>query len=840
MDDVTEPNGTVADSEVDGGTAGAFAHVSWDGDTVPIDEVVLENGHVYASYVNTERVIPAIDGFKPSQRRIIWAMSENGVAAARTFRKSAETVGSVIGRYHPHGDTAVYDALVRMAQHFQSTLPLIDGQGNFGSLDDKPAAMRYTESRLSAVAAEWIADLRPEVVPFKPNFTEKRQEPTLITVSFPALFTISQSGIGWALASTIPPHNLGELIDATILIAQRPEATSADLLRKMPGPDFPGGGVIVTPERLAECYETGRGTVQLQGRFHIEAISGNRQAITVTELPYLISPDSFIDQIVRAARDGKIEDVTETPRNLSSRDHPVRVQIVCKRGGNVQRLVADLLRYTKLRDTVTFNFTILLEGKPKLLGLRDILGHWTTFRQGIITRRLEHERATLLRDLHRLLGLLAALDAIDAVIKIVRGAEDDEDAKTKLIAKLRYRPHGARKAAPIDADQAQWIIEMQIRRLVRLNRLAIEEEAARKGTRIDEITELLESEHGVRDLMIGELRDIKRQYATPRHTALSADAAATPTSAEGATGAPASTIPAQPVVVHVATSGQGVVAAPGAGKRAGGAMLALGADDTLHAVIATTSDVPLYLVTEDGVAFRASLAEAEPETKRGRGRALAALARGQRIGAACVAGDATHALLVTAGGIIKRVEMGLLEQAGAGGVQVIGRLEDDRLIACVPHHEGDEVILASAAGQALRLEMDTIRPVQSGPAGGVAGMRLAGADEVVDATLAHGEVLVILHEEGAGKVVALHDYPTKGRGGQGVASAAIDKPAKDPAGAVRVHQAVPAGTSIAVLTARGQYIALDLSDHTPVARGVVSRRMVDLGPGDEVVGLLVT
>lgn len=828
-------NGGVESGEINGDEV---SRLDWAGATTDLSEAMRERGHSYASYVNLHRALPAIDGLKPVQRRIIFAMNELGVRSDKAFKKSALTVGHTIGNYHPHGDSAVYDAMVRMAQPFQSTTPMIEGQGNWGSLDgDSAAAMRYTESRLSAIASEFLSDLRPEIVPYRPNFSETKQEAILLPVTFPTLLTMGQSGIGWAMGCSIPTHNLAEVIDAAVYVAEHPEATLAQVMKRLPGPDFPGGGVIVNPDKLAACYATGQGTIQVQGRFHLENLPGNRQAVIVTELPYQVGPSQLVAEIVKGARDGKITEITEMPKDIADKGQPAKVMIACKRGGNVQKLIADLLRYTKLRDTTSFNMNVIVDGKPRVLGLVEILERFNAFRHDVITKRLEYERSVLARDLHRLLGLLAALDVIDTVVKIIRGADDDDDSKAKLIAKLRYTPHGARKALPIDDQQAQWIIDMPLKRLSKLNNANLRADARSKAERIDEITDLLESEHGVRDIVVSELRETKKRFGAPRRTVFAdGDGLAVPVSAgeAGAEGA-IPTGPATDVALYVASNGYAVaIARPAKTPKAAAIQIADSA--RLIAAIDTRSDVPVIVTTARGTAFRVQVPALE--SRKTKGVALVGLDRGDTVVSAIAdAGEFSHALLVTSGGLVKRVEWAMLAGSHAGGITCFNIPDGDQLVGVVGHNEDDAVILSSAAGQALRLEMSKIRPVQSGNAGGVAGMKLAGGDNVVFASRAVGENLLVIHEEGAAKQVALRDYPTKGRGSQGVSSAAIDKPSRAPAGAIVVSAAV-AGTEAVVFTERGQLVGLDLSALPPVARPVVSRPTLTLGPGDAPAGIV--
>ncbi|MGA0122926.1 MAG: DNA gyrase subunit A, partial [Gaiellales bacterium] len=700
----------------DDGTGGGIGRLDWEGDSVDASDALLERALAYGMYVNLGRALPDVrDGLKPVQRRIVHAMDELGGRAGRPYQKSALTVGHVIGNYHPHGDSAVYDAMVRMAQDFVLNVPLVDGQGNWGSVgpkeySDPPAAYRYTEARLSPAATQWLADLRPEVVrEYRPNFTEKKEEPWVLPVTFPNLLVNGSRGIGWSMACEIPPHNLAEACAAAIALAENPDATLAKLMKALPGPDFPTGGIVVDPEALAEAYERGQGTVRLQARFHTEQLAGGVQAIVVTELPYGVSPDQIVAEVVKAARADKIRDVTEMPRNLTDRSG-IRVQIRCKRGGSVDRLIADLFRTTSLRITVGINMTVLVDGSPRQIGLREALDRFVDFRFQIVVARLEFERDELLRELHRLIALLAALDAIDAVIKIVRGSEDDDDAKRQLIAKLKVVPHGQAKPVPIDDDQAQWIIDMPIKRLARLNRLKLEEERKAKGDRVDEIGRILESHDALKRIVVGELKEAAK-LSGPRRTALGGDG---------------------PVVRDQGGEGKGrgakavdVVQGPATdvwvGATKGGLFVAQSRQSapTAYPVDVQPGDRPLDLVhaatdrellcfTADAEVARVRLNELPLSSRAVRGHKPIQMSRGQELVALALA-DAPYLLLVTERGEVKRCQPDSLPGAHATLGAAMALPDGDRLDAVVPHDEGDEILIASAEGRVLRTAATPIR-----------------------------------------------------------------------------------------------------------------------------------
>jgi len=831
-----------ADGGDDGDVGGGIGRLDWDGDSVDASDALLERALAYGMYVNLGRALPDVrDGLKPVQRRIVHAMDELGGRAGRPYQKSALTVGHVIGNYHPHGDSAVYDAMVRMAQDFVLNVPLIDGQGNWGSVgpkeySDPPAAYRYTEARLSPAATAWLGDLRPEIVrDYRPNFTEKKDEPWVLPVTFPNLLVNGSRGIGWSMACEIPPHNLAEACAAAIALAEDPDAPLAKLMKHLPGPDFPTGGIVVDPEALAEAYERGQGTVRLQARFHTEQLAGGVQAIVVTELPYGVSPDQIVAEVVKAARADKIRDVTEMPRNLTDRSG-IRVQVRSKRGGSIDRLIADLFRTTSLRITVGINMTVLVDGAPRQIGLREALDRFVDFRFQIVVARLEFERDELLRELHRLIALLAALDAIDAVIRIVRGSEDDDDAKRQLIAKLKVVPHGQSKAVPIDDEQAQWIIDMPIKRLARLNRLKLEEERRAKGERVDEIGRILESHDALKRIVVGELREAAK-LSGPRRTALGGDGpvvAAAAASAPGQRGGgrQVDVVQGPATEVWVGATQGGLVVAQSRASAPTAYPVDVKPGDRPLGLVHSTTDGELLCFTADAEVARVRLAELPLSSRAVRGHTPIQMSRGQEL-VALATDDAPFLLLVTEQGEVKRCQPDVLPGAHATLAAAMALPDGDRLVAVVPHDEGDEILLATQAGRVLRTPAKPIRPVKGAAAGGVAGMRLAPGDRIVAACAVGPGDLVVLHASGHGKRVDLADVPAKGRGGGGVQLASPDKPAKEPAGPVAAIRCADGPTQAILLSGRVAKVPADPA----VNRAAVSRPLVEVVVGDEAVGL---
>jgi DNA gyrase subunit A len=833
---------TADEVDQDEGTDAAAVFLPWDGEQVDYSDAMLARGRAYGSYVNTNRALPDVrDGLKPVQRRIIVAMDDLGLRSDRKYAKSAKTVGHVIGTYHPHGDSAVYDAMVRMAQPWQSNLPLIDGQGNWGNLNNEApaAAQRYTECRLSAAASEFLSDLRPEIVQYEPNFDETKQMPTVLPVTFPNLLVNGSMGVGWAMACSIPPHNTAEVLSAALLILDDPEVPVEKLLEVMPGPDLPGGGIIVNPQNLRSIYETGRGTVMVQGR--IEQLPG-QQVLKISELAYQVSAKSIVEQAVEGAKAGKITEIytAELPKNLTDANG-IDVQVKCKRGGSVQKLMHELVEHTKLRDTLAFNLTVLVDNVPQTLSLRQILAHFVDFRRQVVTKRLELELELLRRRLHLLLAERAASDVIDRVVAIIRGARDDDDSRAKLMAELRYVPHGASGALPIDEVQAQHILDMALKRINALNRLRIEEELAQKGARVDEILGVLASADGVTSIVRGELREVRKRFGRPRRTIVSEEAVTEVAEVVTANGKARTVVlasaPAEDIWAYVASDGAVLTTARSA-KAPSSAPLRLGPEAQLTAVLATRSDQRLLVFTEQGLAVRASLSE-HPVSRSGAGRAVAALGRSDRAVAAFSGDDADYYLLVSAGGQLKRLPARTLANASGVGMLCCRVPDGDHLVAVVPHGEQDELLLAKAGGQVLRLETGAkLRPVPTAAAGMVAGVKLEPGDRVVSATRAEGGALVNFHATGMALAVPLPEYPVKGRATGGVQSVLTDRPAKSPAGELSLIACSRAGEPLSLFTDRGGIHTVIEADLTPGRRASNSRPLLAMGPGEVPRGVV--
>lgn len=796
--------------------------LEWEGERIDASDALRERGAAYGMYVNTMRALPDIrDGLKSVQRRIIFSMLTDNQVFSRGTTKCARIVGSTMGKYHPHGDSSIYDALVRLGQPFTVNQTLITPQGNFGSVDGDPAAaMRYTEAKLSQAASEWKQDTRPEVLPYRPNFDESTREPEVLPISFPVLLVNGSQGIGWSLACDVPPHNLGEAIDAALLIAEKPDASVQQIMKKMPAPDYPSGGVLIS-DSLEEAYSTGRGSFQLQGKYHIDQAPGGGQAVIITELPYQIGPSQVFQEIIDGAKNEKITEITEKPVNLTSKKG-TRLVVKLKRGGNAQALIAQLLKYTSLQTSQKVNFTVLRDGNPSTVDLPELVKSFVNFRTEVVTKRLEHERAVLLKELRRLTALRAALDVIEKVIKIIREAKDDDGARTKLKAAVKVVPYGKKKAESIDDEQAENILSMQLRRLNQLNRFQLDEEIDQKTERCQEIDKILSDQKAILQIVTDELKAIKKAYAHERVTHVSEGGA--DLSADG--GEPAPDIPEEPVMLWATRSGQGMAVSPD--RKLKGAPISLATGDHVAQILeeAKTTD-SLLVFSGSGSAYRLRIGDLGVETKKNRGQALASIDKSDSFAGAVLAGAEPYIAMVTEGGQVKRIGAEVLKGAHAGGVQAVN-VGDDKLIAVLPHGEKDDLIVVSEQGRVLRTSLDALRAVKSGSAGPVKLMKLKDGDKIACAAIARGDDLVVMHQTGLGKRVPLSDIPTKGRGGGGVSLTSPDKPAKSPAGPVAAIGCV-SGDQVTVVSGCGQILKADVA---PGTRASVVKPCLSLGPDD--------
>jgi len=720
----------------------------------------------YAMSVIVSRALPdARDGLKPVQRRILYGMHDLGLRPDSAYKKSARIVGEVLGKYHPHSDTAVYDAMARMAQDFTLRAPLVDGQGNFGSIDgDNPAAMRYTEARLAAVATEILADLDKDTVDFSPNFDDTLREPSVLPAAIPNLLVNGASGIAVGMSTSIPPHNLGEVCDALIYTLDNwrklDDITVEDLMQFIQGPDFPTGGVVYRRKEedgedlIAHAYGQGRGKLTVRACAHVEEMTRSRHRIIITELPYQTNKTNLIERIALLVRDGRIEGITDL-RDESDR-RGMRLVIELTRTVEPEAVLADLFKHTPMESTFSLIMLALVDDEPRLLTLKKALVTYLEHRQVIVTRRSQYELARAKERAHILEGLLTALDNLDEVIDTIRRSRTTDTARKNLRRKFK-----------LSEAQAQAILDMPLKRLAALERKKIQDEYREKQRIIKHLTALLKSPKKVRGIVRDELVAVKEKYADPRRTQVVGAGKAKLTASD--------LIPDEQV--WVAVSGDGLVArmpdegsaprVPSRPKDAPIAVLAASTRDTLY-IFAADGKAAAYPIHQlpEGVAWEGEgshCADLTPLSRRD--HPVAALAVPPAL-------EKGFLVLATQQGSVKRVALADLPGVSGEPFVVVGVEDGDELGWAAITKGNDEILLVTAEGKAIRFEEDEVRAMGL-PAGGVMGVKLSGAkDRVVDMAISRSRSdLFVIAEDGRAKRTALAEYPTQSRYGQGVISA---------------------------------------------------------------------
>jgi DNA gyrase subunit A len=720
----------------------------------------------YAYSVIYSRALPdARDGLKPVQRRILFQMAQMGLRPDRGHVKSARVVGEVMGRLHPHGDSAIYDALVRMAQPFSLRLPMVDGHGNFGSPDDGPAAMRYTECRLAAPALDMTASLDEDVVDFLPNYDGRETEPTVLPAAIPSLLVNGAAGIAVGMATNMAPHNLGEVIAAARHLLDHPDAGVADLVRFVPGPDLPTGGIITGLDGVRQAYETGKGSFRMRATTGIEQITARRQGIVVTSLPYSVGPERVVERIRDLVRDKKLTGIANLT-DLTDADHGLRLVIEVKSGFNPTAVQTQLFKLTPLEEQFSINNVALVGGQPQTLGLKGLLRVFLDHRLDVVTRRSTYRRERAAERLHLVAGLLIAILDIDEVIAIVRGSDDTAMARHRLIA-----------AFELSEAQANYILEMPLRRLTKFSRLELEAESDELRKRIDALTRILDDPAELRRVVSQELADVAARHADERRTIL-LEAADTPQ--------PATPLEVPDGPCWVLMSNTGLVARtsssepPAAeGRRARHDCVVAAAPSTTRSKIGVlTSDGKVHMIA---VVDLPALPDSASAPVLSGGSPLGALLDLPRdVRAVGLAPVGATVALGTRQGVVKRV---VVEDPGAKSEWELIRLADrDAVIGAGVAADGPgqhHLVFISRDAQLLRFPPDAVRP-QGRAAAGMAGIRLAAADEalffgVVDCerdgavvTVAGDSAALPGTSPGTAKVTPLTLYPAKGRGTGGV------------------------------------------------------------------------
>ncbi len=727
---------------------------------VKVEDEVRSSYLDYAMSVIVSRALPDVrDGLKPVHRRILYAMHEMGMRHNTPYRKSARVVGEVLGKYHPHGDAPVYEALVRMAQDFSMRHPLIDGQGNFGSVDnDPPAAMRYTEVRMSAIAEEMLADIDKDTVGFSPNFDDSLKEPTVLPSRLPNLLVNGASGIAVGMATNIPPHNLGEITDALILLIKDSETTSEDLAAVVQGPDFPTAGFILGREGIKNAYTFGHGRIVLQARTQIEETGKNRQQIVVRELPYQVNKAALLEKIADLVKDKRIEGISDL-RDESDRQG-MRMVIELKRDAQPRKVLNSLYKFTPMRSAFSANMVALVDGEPRVLTLKMALIHYLNFRREVVTRRTRFDLGKAKERAHILEGLRIALDNLDAVIAAIRESQTAETAKTNLKSKFH-----------LSDLQAQAILDMQLRRLAALERKKILDEYAEVLKTIAYLEDLLANPRKIDFVIKEELEALKKKFGEPRRTQI--------VEVEAQDFSEEDLIQHQEVAVTISSRGyvKRVPCDTYRPQRRGGrgliGMTTREADDVRHLLVADTLDSVLFF-TNRGWVFQVKAHEIPESSRQAKGLPVVNLVscgpneRVTAVVAVSTFDQDRFMILATAKGEVKKTPLEGFSTTRAIGLVAMNLEEGDELVAARLSGPKDDVIMITQDGQAIRFGVEGLRPA-SRSSGGVRGIRLGKGDQVVAMGLAVPDSFVLtVTENGYGKLTAVKGYPRHGRGGGGV------------------------------------------------------------------------
>lgn len=736
-------------------TAGTLQLTSGTVVDVSIDERMEQAFLDYSMSVIVSRALPDVrDGLKPVQRRILYSMWESGLRPDRPYRKCASAVGEVMKTYHPHGDSSIYDALVRLAQDFTTREPLIDGHGNFGSIDgDPPAAMRYTEARLSKLAMELLEGIDEDTVDEVENYDGYSSEPVVLPARFPNLLVNGASGIAVGMATTIPPHNLGEVIDACLHLVKRPDATVDDLMKFVPAPDLPGGARIIEGPGIRDAYVSGRGGIVVEAIATTETRSGNLPRIVITEIPYQVNKASLLERIAGLVAERRLDDIRDL-RDESSRDG-MRIVIECKRGADPSAVLSKLYKLTDLRTTINVNMVALDDGSPRTLGLREALVAYLAHQREVLTRRTTHRLERARARAHIVEGLLRAIDQLDAVIATIRASDSAADARIALV-----------EGFELTEIQAQAVLDLQLRRLAALERAQLEDEYQELMGRIAGLETILGDVAVLDRVLVDELTDLRRRFAGERRTRIGA---ARPDGEDEATTDAAQDFDAQEVTVAVTRGG---IVKSVARRRASPA-LATAADPAVAVVRATTEDT-LILVDAGGTAHRIAVGDVPVVRPSARGTHVGGLLGGGPdhpvVGAFVAPDDADEVTLVTASanGLIKRSVLSEISGSRQRSITAAGLKPGDELVAATLCRDGDEIVMAHDGALAIRFAAADVRPMGRSAAG-VAGIRTDGARVVSLEVLATGGGTV-LSVSGAGTLrrFAVDELSVTGRGGKGV------------------------------------------------------------------------
>ncbi len=793
-----------------------------------LEEEMRESFLDYSMSVIVQRALPDVrDGLKPVHRRILYAMHEMGLNPDRPYKKSATVVGDVLGKFHPHGDSAVYDALVRMVQEFSLRNPLVDGQGNFGSIDGDPAAAyRYTEARLSAISLELLDEIEKETVNFQPNFDDQRLEPTVLPSRFPNLLVNGSSGIAVGMSTNVPPHNLAEIAAGVRQLVVDPDCTVDDLMRHIPGPDFPTAGFVVGREGIEQMYREGRGRIIMRARVVKESLRGGKEQLVVTELPYAVNKAKVIQQIAGLAKKGKVDDVSDI-RDETDRDG-IRLVIELKRGANAGGTLQKILRGTSLQMTFGAHLLALDGGVPKEFNLKQILERFRDHRLDVIRRRSRHDLEKAEAERHIVQGLLAALDHIDEVIKIIRASQHRAEASERLQDRFG-----------LSEVQADAILNMRLARLTALERTQLENRLAELEARIAELRAILDSEERQLEIMLEELAEVVEKYGDERRTVLLDD-----DEAEVETPELEKQIADEDVVITLSHEGF-VKRIPmhlyrrrvGAGKALAG--MERYEDDYLEQLFVARTQGWILAFTEEGHCHFLPVLDVPESARASRGQSVYALLDGadrkDRIVSMIAVEDLVeedrYLVFLSRKGVMKRTPLSDFSNPRSGGVKAAGVKSGDGVMDVALSDGTAEVMLLSRSGRAIRFPEDQVSIVGR-TAQGVKGMSLKGEDEVAGMLMIRRDATVLtVSEDGLGKRTPISDFPLQNRGGMGN----LAVPSGDKNAPIVAALEVLEADEVMIVTAGGS-VTRAAADSVPVqGRRTAGKRMADVPAGDRVV-----
>jgi len=794
--------------------------------TISIEKEIQKSYLEYSLSVIIGRAIPDVrDGLKPVHRRIMFAQHELGNSYTRPYKKSARVVGDVIGKYHPHGDSAVYDALVRMAQSFSMRDPLIDGQGNFGSIDgDSAAAMRYTEARMSRLAGEFLSDIEKKTVDFRPNYDNSLQEPTVLPTKVPNLLLNGSTGIAVGMATNIPPHNLGELIDALLVILENRQCTIDELLEHVKGPDFPTAGFVYAGEGMQDAYRTGRGSVKIRGKVDVEDRKKDMQSIVITEIPFALNKSSLVEKIAQLVHEKRLDGVSDL-RDESDRKG-IRIVIDLKRGVIPDIVINTLYKYTALESSFGFNMMAVVNNRPQLLNLKEILTHFLDHRSEVITRRTVFDLEKSEARAHILEGLRIALDNIDEVVKLIRASSTPQDAKDALNERFG-----------LSDKQSQAILDMRLQRLTNMEYDKLVEEYAELLKTIAYLKSILEHNDVLRGVIREELEKLKETFVTPRRTQIITDDLCGIDIED--------LIPDSPVVITLSRRGYikrtdlgNYSAQKRGGKGIFGVHTADG--DFILNFLVTSNHQHLMLFTNNGRMYRMKVHQIPEGGRTAKGahiNNLLPLGKDESVVYALTVPDFEpdrYFLFITKKGMVKRTATEQYANCRTTGIIAVNVKEGDELLQVTEIGNDDEAVLVTSNGFAIRFNCQDARPMGRGTAG-VKGIALRGNDVVVAGVVAKADTasdILTISEKGYGKRTSYDLYRLQTRGGKGIITMKTTPKTGGLLGAVMVDLS----NEIILLTSEDKIIRMAAGDVRKVGRATQGVRLVSMSDGGSVVG----